>query len=66
MLEAIIRGNTVYECECNKSYDIGYYLDYKSCKCRKEFTSKLAEECSENIDGNNMIYNVTLNDYGKV
>ena len=26
---------------------------------------KLVEECSENIDGNEMIYNDTLNDYGK-
>ena len=22
-------------CECNKSYDIGEYLDYKNCKCRR-------------------------------
>ena len=27
---------------------------------------RLVEECSENIDGNEMIYNATLNDYGKV
>ena len=23
------------ECECDKSCDIGEYLDYKNCKCRK-------------------------------
>ena len=23
-------------CECDKSYDIGQYLDYKDCKCRKK------------------------------
>ena len=26
----------------------------------------LVEECSENIDGNELIYNATLNDHGKV
>ena len=44
----------------------GQYLDYKNCKCRKILADKLAEECSENIDGNRMIYNVTLNGYEKV
>ena len=24
------------ECECDKSCDIGEYLDYKNCKCRKK------------------------------
>ena len=36
------------ECEC----DIGEYLDYKNCSCRKKIIDKLVEECSENIDGN--------------
>ena len=27
---------------------------------------KLVEECSDNIDGNNMIYKRTLNDYGNI
>ena len=49
------------ECECDKSRDIGEYLDYKNCNCRKEITDKLVEECSENIDGNEMLYNETLN-----
>ena len=52
--------------ERDKSCDIGQYLDYKNCKCRKELITNLVEECSENIDGNKMIYNETLNDYGKV
>ena len=55
-----------YECECDKSCDIGQYLGYGNCKCRKKLIDKLAEECSEDIDGNKIIYNVTLNDYGKV
>ena len=24
------------ECECDKSCDVGEYLDYKNCKCRKK------------------------------
>ena len=53
------------ECECDKLCDVGEYLDYKNCKCRKRLIDKLVEECSENIDGNKMIYNGTLNDHGK-
>ena len=48
------------ECECDKSCDIGEYLDYKSCRCRKKVIDKLVEKCSENIDGNEMLYNETL------
>ena len=48
------------ECECDKSCDIGEYLDYKNCTCRKKIIDKLAEECSENIDENEMLYNKTL------
>ena len=38
------------ECECDKSYDFGEYLDYENCKCRKRLVDKLVEECNENID----------------
>ena len=43
------------ECECDKSCDVGEYLDYENCKCRKKLVHKLverssAEECTENID----------------
>ena len=24
------------ECECDKTCDVGKYLDYKNCKCRKK------------------------------
>ena len=48
------------ECECDKFCDVGKYLDYKNCKCRKRLINKLVEECSENIDGNEMLYNETL------
>ena len=45
------------ECECDKSCDLGECLDYKNCNCRKKIIDKLVEECSENIDGNEMLYN---------
>ena len=48
------------ECECDESCDIGEYLDYKNGKCRKKIIDKLTEECSENINGNEMLYNETL------
>ena len=38
------------ECECNKSCDVGEYLDYENCKCRKRLADEFAEECTENID----------------
>ena len=28
-------------CECDKSCDVGEYLDYKSYKCRKRLVDKL-------------------------
>ena len=53
----------ICEYECDKSRDVGLYLDYKSCKCKKLLLDKLVEECGEIIDVNKMIYNETLNDY---
>ena len=50
------------ECECDKLCDVGEYLDFKNCKCEKKLVHRLVEECSENIDGNEMIYN----NYGSV
>ena len=48
------------ECECDKPCDIGEYLDYKNCKCRKKIIDILVEECSGNIDENEMLYDETL------
>ena len=42
--------------ECDKLCDIGEYLHYENYKCRKKLVGKLVEECSENIDGNEMIH----------
>ena len=38
------------ECEYDKSCDIGEYLDYENCKCRKKVVDKLVEECTENVE----------------
>ena len=38
------------ECECDKSCDVGEYIDYENCKCKKRLIDKLVEECSENIE----------------
>ena len=54
-----------WDCECDKSGDVGEYLDCKNCEWRKILTDNLVEECSKNTDGNKMIYNSTLNDYKK-
>ena len=37
------------ECEFDKSCDVGEYLDYENCKCRKRLIDKLVDECDENI-----------------
>ena len=49
------------ECECDKSCDIGEYLDYRNCKCRKRIIDKSVEECSKNIYENETIDAVPLN-----
>ena len=38
------------KCECDKSWNIGGYLDCELFKCRKELVDQLVEECTENID----------------
>ena len=48
------------ECEFDKSCDVGEYLGYKNCKCRKRMIDKLVEECNENIDGKEMLYDETF------
>ena len=48
------------ECEYDKLCDVGEELDFNNCKCRKRLIDKLVEECGENIDGNEMLYNEPL------
>ena len=64
--EGLIWNPSKCECKGDKSCDVGQYLDYESCKCRKKLIDKLVEGCSENIHGNELIYNKTLNDYKNV
>ena len=39
-----------YECELDKSCDVGEYVDYANCKCRKSLVDKLIEECTANAE----------------
>ena len=47
------------ECECDKACDVGEYLDYKNCKCRKKLTDKLIDDCTKNIEETKLA-NITL------
>ena len=53
------------ECECDISCDVGEYLDYANCKCRKKLIDKLVEECSLNIDEKKLRSN-KINDHEKI
>ena len=44
-----IRNPSNCECECDKSCDIGEYLDYENCKCRKRMIDKLVDECTKTV-----------------
>ena len=46
--------------------NIREYLDYANCKCRKGLIDKLVKECNEDIDENEIVYNVTLRVWGLV
>ena len=47
------------ECECDQNCDIGEYLDYENCKCRKKLADKLIDECAETIDETKLV-NITF------
>ena len=38
------------ECECDTNCDIGEYLDYENCKCRKKLFDEIIDECTESIE----------------
>ena len=38
------------ECECDKACDVGEYLDYENCKCRKKLVAPLIDECTETVE----------------
>ena len=64
--EEFLWNHSICDCECNKSFDVGEYLDYENSHCKRKLVGQLVEECSENVDGNEMIYDGTLNDYRRV
>ena len=37
-------------CECDKYCEIGQYLDYKNCVCRKKLIDDLTEQCTSIVD----------------
>ena len=55
-----------YQCECDKSCDVGKNLDYKNCKCRKNLVDKLVEEVTENVEmtENVVVAEITLFEHG--
>ena len=34
----------------DKSCDVGEYLDYENCKCKKRLINKSVDECTETIE----------------
>ena len=54
-----VRNPSNCECECEKSCNIDQYLDYLSCKCRKNLIDPLVEECTGNIDETKVV-NITV------
>ena len=43
------------ECECDKACDVGEYLDYENCKCRKKLVAPLTEDCTETVKEVNLV-----------
>ena len=48
--KGFIQNPSNCECECDKSCDVGEYLDNENCRCRKKLINKLVEECTENVE----------------
>ena len=41
--------------ECDKSCDVGEYLDYENCKCREKLVDKLVEKSTKNIEETRLV-----------
>ena len=39
-----------FECECDKAFNVGEYLHYKSCKCIKKLTDQLVDKCTQTTE----------------
>ena len=64
--KGFIWNPSICECGCDKSSDGGEYLDYENFSCRKRLIDRLNEKCSEDINRNEMVYNVTFHGHRKV
>ena len=53
--KGFIWNPTNCKCECVKSCDIGEYIYYENCKCRKKLVDPLVEEFTENINETNLV-----------
>ena len=50
-------------CDKGEYLDVGEYLDYKNCKCRKKLIDKLVEECIENFWRKTIFSEMVFNSY---
>ena len=48
--EGFIQNPSNSECESDKTCDVGEYLDYESCKCRKKLVDQIIDKCTETIE----------------
>ena len=53
------------ECECDKSCDVGEYLDSENCKYTKKLVDKLVEECAETVEEVNIAKKFLAEDKNK-
>ena len=48
--KGVILNPSNCECECDKAWDVGEYLDYENSRCRKILVAPLVEECTETAE----------------
>ena len=47
---------------CDKACDVGEYLDYENCKCRKKLVASLIEECTETAEEVKLVITLAENE----
>ena len=45
-----MRNPSTCACECDKYCEVGQYLDYRECACRKKLIDDLIEQCTTVVD----------------
>ena len=63
--KAFIWNPSNCERKCDKSCDIGEYLDHENCNCGKKLIDKLVEECTENIGETRLFEKTSAKDKNK-